>query len=55
MAIGGFKFLLLTFQCLVGLAVINLVYRMNLFRYQQFESYHLRAVVPTARRQGATA
>jgi len=35
----GLKFLLFVFQYLIGLVFINLVYRMNLFRLLQFESY----------------
>jgi hypothetical protein len=31
----------------------NILFSMNLFRYQQLETYHLPAEVPTARRQGA--
>jgi len=31
----------------------NKLFSMNLFRYQYFENYHLRAEVPSARRQGA--
>ena len=43
MAGGGFKFLLLTFQYLVGWGIFNLVISMNLFRYQQFENYQRRS------------
>jgi hypothetical protein len=39
MAGGGFGFLLLTFQYLVGWGLINLVISMNLFRLVQFESF----------------
>jgi hypothetical protein len=46
MANGGFMFLLLTFQFFVGLVFINLVYRMNLFRFQQFENYQRRSLAP---------
>jgi len=46
MANGGFRFLLLTFQYLVGWVVINLVYRMNSFRYQHFENYQRRSLAP---------
>jgi hypothetical protein len=39
MAGGGFKFLLLTFQYLVGWGLIKLVFSVNLFRLVHFESY----------------
>ena len=53
MANGGFTFLLLTFQYLDGWGIFNLVISMNSFRLLHYENYHLPAVVPTARRQGA--
>jgi hypothetical protein len=43
MAGGGFVFLLLTFQYLVGWGFINMVFSVNLFRFQQFESYQRRS------------
>jgi hypothetical protein len=55
MANGGFKFLLLTFQNLVGWGILNLVINMNLFRFVHFENYHLPAEVLSARRQGAAS
>jgi len=39
MAGGGFRFLLLPFQYLVGWGLIKLVFSVNLFRLVQFESY----------------
>jgi hypothetical protein len=51
---GGLTFLLLPFEYLVGWGIINLVFSMNSFRYQQLENY-LPAVVPTARRQVSAA
>jgi hypothetical protein len=39
MAGGGFKFLLVNFQYLVGWGIIKLVFSMNLFRLLYFESY----------------
>jgi hypothetical protein len=39
MAGGGFRFLLVAFQYLVGWGFINLVLSMNLFRLVYFESY----------------
>jgi hypothetical protein len=39
MAGGGFKFLLLTFQYLVGLGIFNLLISMNSFRLVHIESY----------------
>ena len=67
MAGGGFIFLLVTFQYLVGWGIFNLIISIdyksrNTLRvlqlwgsacFQQLENYHLPAVVPTARRQGA--
>ena len=38
-ACGGFSFLLLPFQYLVGWGEINLVISMNLFHFQNIESY----------------
>jgi hypothetical protein len=54
MANGGFEFLLLTFQYLVGWGIFNLVFIINLFRFVYIENY-LPAVVPTARRQVSAA
>jgi hypothetical protein len=42
MAGGRFKFLLLTFQYLVGWGIFNLVISMNSFRFQHFENYQRR-------------
>jgi hypothetical protein len=39
MANGGFRFLLLPFQYLVGWGIFNLVISMNLFRYRHYENY----------------
>jgi hypothetical protein len=44
MAVGGFKFLLLTFQYLVGWGIFNLVISMNLFRFQHIENYQRRSL-----------
>ena len=41
MACGGFRFLLLTFQYLVGWGLINLVIRMNLVRLVHIVSQRL--------------
>jgi hypothetical protein len=38
-ASGGLWFLLLPFQYLIGWGLIKMVFSVNLFRYQQFESY----------------
>jgi hypothetical protein len=46
MANGGFKFLLLTFQYLVGWGIINLVISMNLFRWVHVESIQRRSLAP---------
>jgi hypothetical protein len=46
MAGGGFKFLLLTFQYLVGWGIFNLVISINLFRYQQRDNYQRRSLAP---------
>jgi hypothetical protein len=40
MANGGFAFLLLPFQCLVGWGLINLAISVNSFRLVQFENCH---------------
>jgi hypothetical protein len=45
MANGGFKFLLLAFQFLVSLVLINLVFSMNLFRFRQLETYQHRSLI----------
>jgi len=44
MANGGFKFLLLTFQCLVSWLQINLVISMNLFRLVYYKSIQRRSL-----------
>jgi hypothetical protein len=44
MACGGFRFLLLTFQYLVGWGLIKLVVSMNLFRWVHYESYQRRSL-----------
>jgi hypothetical protein len=46
MAIGGFKFSLLTFQSLVGWGIFNLVISMNLFRWVQVATYQRRSLAP---------
>jgi len=46
MANGGLTFLLLPFQYLVGWDEINMVISMNLFRYQQLETYQRRSLAP---------
>jgi exosortase/archaeosortase len=46
MAIGGFKFSLLTFQSLVGWGIFNLVISMNLFRFVYIENYQRRSLAP---------
>ena len=46
MAGGGFKFLLLTFQYLVGWGIINLVISVNLFRWVHYENYQRRSLAP---------
>jgi hypothetical protein len=46
MADGGFKFLLLTFQYLVGWGIFNLVISKNLVRFQQLASYQCRSLAP---------
>jgi hypothetical protein len=46
MADGGFKFLLLTFQYLVGWGIINLVISMNSFRLSHIETYQRRSLAP---------
>jgi hypothetical protein len=46
MADGGFKFLLLTFQYLVGWGIFNLVISKNLFRFQHIETYQRRSLAP---------
>jgi hypothetical protein len=46
MADGGFKFLLLTFQFLVGWEEINLVISLNSFRFKQLETYQRRSLAP---------
>jgi hypothetical protein len=46
MAGGGFTFLLLTFQYLVGWEIVNLVISMNLFRLVHFENYQRRSLAP---------
>jgi hypothetical protein len=43
MANGGFKFLLLTFQYLVGLGIFNFVISMNLSSIVNIENYHRRS------------
>jgi hypothetical protein len=45
MADGGFRFLLVAFQYLVGWGLINSVISMNLFSYQQIESIRWRSLV----------
>jgi hypothetical protein len=47
MAGDEFKFLLLTFQYLVGWGIFNLVISMNLFRFQQLAGYRCQ---PLARK-----
>jgi hypothetical protein len=46
MANGGFRFLLLTFQYLVGLGIFNLVISMNVFRFVYIENYQRRSLAP---------
>jgi hypothetical protein len=46
MACGGFWFLLLAFQYLVGLVKINLIISMNSFRLVHFENYQRRSLAP---------
>jgi hypothetical protein len=46
MANGGFKFLLLTFQYLVGWGIFNLVISKNSFRLVQLENYQRRSLAP---------
>jgi hypothetical protein len=46
MANGGFRFLLLPFQYLVGWEKINLVISVNLFRWVQVESWSRRSLAP---------
>jgi hypothetical protein len=46
MANGGFKFLLLTFQYLVGWGRINLVITKNLFRWVHVANLHCRSLAP---------
>ncbi len=60
MACDGFWFSLLRSLYLITFVYINFVFSMNQFRVVHFvgihgftKSYHLPAVVPTARRQGA--
>jgi hypothetical protein len=45
MAGGGFTFLLLTFQYLVGWGIINLVIGINLFRFVYFENIQRGSLV----------
>jgi hypothetical protein len=51
MAGGGFEFLLLTFQCLVGWGLNNLVISVNLFRYQHVESFRWRSLCAIVRQR----
>jgi hypothetical protein len=46
MACGGFKFLLLTFQYLVGWGIFNLVISINLFRWVHVANYQRRSLAP---------
>jgi hypothetical protein len=46
MANGGVKFLLLTFQYLVGWGIFNWVISENLFRWLHIESYQRRSLAP---------
>ena len=46
MAGGGFTFLLLTFQYLIGWGIINLVISVNLFRFVYIENYQRRNLAP---------
>jgi hypothetical protein len=46
MANGGFKFLLLPFQYLVGWEEINLAISKNSFRLVYFENYQRRSLAP---------
>jgi hypothetical protein len=46
MANGGLTFLLLPFQYFVGWEEVNLAISMNLFRFQQLETYQRRSLAP---------
>jgi hypothetical protein len=46
MADGGFKFLLLTFQCLVGWEIFNLVISKNFFSRVHVAYYQRRSLAP---------
>jgi hypothetical protein len=46
MACGGFMFLLLPFQYLVGWGIFNLVISMNLFPFVYMENYQRRSLAP---------